>query len=99
MDTFRNVILIEKKDNIGKKCKQKENDHDDDDHIITNATIIGGDLVFLLDFELVNHVSDESMWIIDNGTTLHITLKNEFFTHYTYGNFGVLKMVMMVCIR
>nr|KYP47811.1 Retrovirus-related Pol polyprotein from transposon TNT 1-94 [Cajanus cajan] len=32
------------------------------------------------------------MWIVDSGTTLHVTPRKEFFTSYTSGNFGVLKM-------
>ena len=49
-------------------------------------------LFFLNDFESVNLVSDESMWIIDSGATLHVTPRKEFFTSYTFGDFGVLKM-------
>nr|KYP34395.1 Retrovirus-related Pol polyprotein from transposon TNT 1-94 [Cajanus cajan] len=37
-------------------------------------------------------VSDESMWIVDSGATLHVTPRKEFFTSYTSGDFGVLKM-------
>ncbi|RDX67192.1 hypothetical protein CR513_53961, partial [Mucuna pruriens] len=44
------------------------------------------------DFELVNLVSDEGMWIINSGVTLHVIPTNEFFTSYTLGDFGVLKM-------
>lgn len=32
------------------------------------------------------------MWIIDSGATLHVTPRMEFFTSYTSGDFGVLKM-------
>ena len=72
-----------KKDNADKKGKQKENDR---------VTTTSGDLVLLRDFESVNLVFDESMWIIDSGTTLHVTPRKEFFTSYTSGDFGVLKM-------
>ncbi|RDX94958.1 hypothetical protein CR513_22583, partial [Mucuna pruriens] len=75
-----------KKENKGKKGKLKEKD---DDHV---TTAIGDDLVILRDFESVNIVSDESMWIIDGGATLHVTSRKEFFTSYTTGDFGVLKM-------
>nr|KYP73281.1 Retrovirus-related Pol polyprotein from transposon TNT 1-94 [Cajanus cajan] len=40
----------------------------------------------------VNLVSDESMWIVDSGATLHVTTRKEFFTSYTFGDFGVLKI-------
>nr|KYP65432.1 Retrovirus-related Pol polyprotein from transposon TNT 1-94 [Cajanus cajan]KYP65440.1 Retrovirus-related Pol polyprotein from transposon TNT 1-94 [Cajanus cajan] len=32
------------------------------------------------------------MWIVDNGATLHVISRKEFFTSYTSGDFGVLKM-------
>ncbi|RDY01422.1 hypothetical protein CR513_15250, partial [Mucuna pruriens] len=75
-----------KKENKGKKGKSKGKDDD----CVTTATC--DCLVILRDFELVNFVSDESMWIIDSGATLHVTPKKEFFTSYTAGDFGVLKM-------
>ncbi|RDX82689.1 hypothetical protein CR513_36489, partial [Mucuna pruriens] len=43
--------------------------------------------VILRDFESVNLVFDES-----SGATLHVTPRKEFFTSYTLGDFGVLKM-------
>ncbi|RDY05691.1 hypothetical protein CR513_10436, partial [Mucuna pruriens] len=75
-----------KKENKGKKGKSKEKDDDR----VTIAT--SDDLVILRDFESVNFVSDESMWIIDSGATLHVTSRKEFFTSYIVGDFGVLKM-------
>ncbi|RDX85892.1 hypothetical protein CR513_32847, partial [Mucuna pruriens] len=73
-------------ENKGKKGMSKEKDDD----CVTTAT--GDGLVILRDFESVNFVSDESMWIIDSGATLHVTPRKEFFTSYTAGDFGVLKM-------
>nr|KYP52740.1 Retrovirus-related Pol polyprotein from transposon TNT 1-94 [Cajanus cajan] len=75
--------------NVGNKGKQKEKDHDDNDRV---ATATCGDLVILSDHGLVNFVSDESMWIVDSGATLHVTPRKEFFTSYTSGDLGVLKM-------
>ncbi|RDX60738.1 hypothetical protein CR513_61094, partial [Mucuna pruriens] len=77
-------------ENKGKKGKSKEKNHDDDDDHVTTAK--GDDLVILRDFDLVNLVYDESMWIIDSGATLHVTPRKEFFTSYTLGDFRVLKM-------
>ena len=41
---------------------------------------------------LILYVSNENMWIIDSGATLHVTTRREFFTSYTPGDFGFLKM-------
>ncbi|RDY06562.1 hypothetical protein CR513_09439, partial [Mucuna pruriens] len=77
-----------KKENKGKKGKSKKKDDDDD--CVTTTT--SDDLIILLDFESVNLVSDRSIWIIDSGATLHVTPRKVFFTSYTLGDFGVLKM-------
>ncbi|RDX89858.1 hypothetical protein CR513_28354, partial [Mucuna pruriens] len=75
-----------KKENKGKKDKSKEKDDDDDDDDRVTTTT-GDDLVILRDFESVNLVSNESMWIIDNSATLHVTAKKKFFTSYTSSDF------------
>ncbi|GAU50368.1 hypothetical protein TSUD_284660 [Trifolium subterraneum] len=80
-----------RKDNKGKKAKHKQRDGEDhDDDRVTTA--INDDLVILRDHESVNLVSYGSMRIVDNGATLHVTPRKEFFTSYTSGDFGVLKM-------
>ena len=84
---LRNCFLW-KKESKDKKSKQKEKDHDDD----RVTTAINDDLVISHDPDSLNLVSDESMWIIDSGATLHVTTRKEFFTSYTPGDFGVLKM-------
>ena len=50
------------------------------------------DLVIIHDPDSLYLVFDESMLIIDSGVTLHITVRKEFFTSYTQGDFRVLKM-------
>ncbi|RDY02478.1 hypothetical protein CR513_14057, partial [Mucuna pruriens] len=91
---YTEALFLVKNENKGKNGKLKEKDHDDDDDddddCVTTAT--GDDLVILRDFESVNLVSDESMWIIDSGATLHVTPRKKFFTSYTSSDFGVLKM-------
>jgi len=82
--------FIWKKENKDKKGKQKEKHHDNDDRVTT--AICDDDLIILCDHDSVNLVSDESIWIIDSGATLHVTPRKEFFISYTSGDFGVLKM-------
>ncbi|RDY02675.1 hypothetical protein CR513_13840, partial [Mucuna pruriens] len=87
-NTNRMVSLNDTNCFLWKKGKSKEKDHDDDR--VTTTT--SDDLVILRDFESVNFVSDERMWIIDSGAILHVTSRKEFFTSYTASDFGVLKM-------
>ena len=88
---IRRNCFLWKKENKDKKGKQKEKHHDNDDHV--TSAICDDDLIILPEHDSVNLVSDESMWIIDSGATLHVTPRKEFFTSYTSGDFGVLKMV------
>lgn len=82
---------MEKRDNKGKKGNSKQKDHEDHDgDCVTTAT--SDDLLILRDHEFVNLVSDERKWIVDSGATLHVTPRNDLFTSYTSGDFGVLKM-------
>ncbi|RDX88984.1 hypothetical protein CR513_29346, partial [Mucuna pruriens] len=81
-NTNRMVSLNDTNCFLWKNGKLKEKDHDDDRVTISTTS----------DDLSVNFVSDESMWIIDSGATLHVTPRKEFFTSYTSGDFGVLKM-------
>ncbi|RDX65900.1 hypothetical protein CR513_55397, partial [Mucuna pruriens] len=76
-----------KKENKGKKGKSKEKDDDDD--CVTTTT--GDNLVILRDFESVNLVFDESMWIIDSG----------YFRVLKMGNDDVTKVIDVgdVCLQ
>ena len=40
----------------------------------------------------MNFAYHESSWVIDNGASIHATSRQEFFTTYTLGNFGSIKM-------
>ncbi|RDX73011.1 hypothetical protein CR513_47433, partial [Mucuna pruriens] len=75
----------------GKRRTKAKRDHDDDDDDDRVTIATGDDLVILRDFELINLVFDESLWIIDSGATLHVIPRKEFFTSYSSGDFGVLK--------
>ncbi|RDX62257.1 hypothetical protein CR513_59428, partial [Mucuna pruriens] len=88
------VLIGDEKEDTRQKGKSKEKDDNDDDHV-TIATC--DDNIILRDFESVNLVSSENMWIIDSGATLHVTPRKEFFTSYTsmlkMGNDGVTKVI------
>ncbi|KAK8488402.1 hypothetical protein V6N12_012483 [Hibiscus sabdariffa] len=52
----------------------------------------GNDLLVICDHNLVNLACDETSWVIDIGASIHVTSRRDFFTSYTPGDFGVLKM-------
>ena len=67
--------------------KQKKDDGEDRVSIATS-----NDLVTVHDENTINLVGNESSWVFDTGASLHVTPRKEYFTSYTSGDFGVLKM-------
>ena len=47
----------------------------------------------------INLACDEASWVVDSGAAFHCTSRKDFFTSYTPGDFGVLRMEMMACQR
>ena len=56
------------------------------------AAIVYEDVLITYDENYVNLVCDDSTWIMDSGASCHVTPKREFFTSYTAGNFGKIKL-------
>ncbi|KAK9006816.1 hypothetical protein V6N11_019147 [Hibiscus sabdariffa] len=92
---------------FGKKCHIKKyyfklkrenkggghkNDQNDDEKSESVATVTREDLLVICDQNLFNLAFDETSWVIDNGASIHVTSRGNFFTSYTPGDFGVLKM-------
>ncbi|GKV10172.1 hypothetical protein SLEP1_g21576 [Rubroshorea leprosula] len=86
-----------KKGHIKKYCFQlkkemrqgKKKDDDNENHV---TAAIDEDLLFVGDENVINFASHETSWVMDSGAAYHVTHKKEFFTSYTSGDFGVLKM-------
>ena len=50
-------------------------------------------ITIVYDDAAINHMNgDEMIWISDSGATIHATPHREYFTNYTAGDFGVVKM-------
>ncbi|GMI83398.1 hypothetical protein HRI_002009100 [Hibiscus trionum] len=78
-----------KKENKGGGDKHDRKDDEKPERVVT-ATY--DDLLVICDENLVNLACDETSWVIDTGASLHVTRRRDFFTSYTPGDFGVLKM-------
>lgn len=82
-----------KRDNKGGNGKQdKKQDQKDQDNDDRAAAATVEDLIIVHDESLVNLANYETSWVIDSGASLHVTSRKEFFTSYTPGDYGVLKM-------
>ena len=101
---FKNVECYHcgKKGHIKKNCHQwrRENRGGGDRHERKEdekservaTTTSDDDLLVIRDENMINLACDEMSWVIDTGASLHVTSQKEFFTSYTSGDFGVLKM-------
>ncbi|RVW71312.1 Retrovirus-related Pol polyprotein from transposon TNT 1-94 [Vitis vinifera] len=50
------------------------------------------DFLLMYDDDMINSTFDETSWVIDSGATTHATFCRDFYTSYTPGDFGVVKM-------
>ncbi|VFQ58709.1 unnamed protein product [Cuscuta campestris] len=82
---MKNCFKLKNKD----KNKPEGKDGENDRHV---ATTTSGDLIVVSDNDLINVAFDESSWVIDSGAAFHVTSRKDFFTSYTPGDYGVLKM-------
>lgn len=69
------------------RWQKKEGDHKNCVHIVAN-----NDIIIACGENVINLICDESSRFVDFGATSHVKSKNEFFSFYTLGNFGILKM-------
>ncbi|KAK8487100.1 hypothetical protein V6N11_084446 [Hibiscus sabdariffa] len=77
-----------KRENKGGGHKHDRNDEEKSERVVVTCE----DLMVICDENLVNLACDETSWMIDTGTSTHITSRRDFFTSYTLGDYGVLKM-------
>ncbi|KAJ4721123.1 Retrovirus-related Pol polyprotein from transposon TNT 1-94 [Melia azedarach] len=78
-----------KRDNKKDKGKEKKNDDSSDDDRVATIT---DDFLIMYDDDVVNLMCHETSWVIDSGASIHATSRKEFFTSYTSGDFGDVKM-------
>ncbi|CAL1360546.1 unnamed protein product [Linum trigynum] len=71
--------------NERKKGKRDENSDDDGANSVDEFNIV-------YEEDVVNLTTQETSWVVDSGATIHVTSKREFFSSYTPGDFGVVRM-------
>ncbi|KAL6336690.1 hypothetical protein AAG906_036004 [Vitis piasezkii] len=89
------VLVIEKRgrsksrDMKQGKVKEKKNDNGGEDDQVATTT---SDFLIVYDSDVVNFACQETSWVIDNGASIHATPRKDFFTSYTSGDFGSVRM-------
>ncbi|KAK9006732.1 hypothetical protein V6N11_019066 [Hibiscus sabdariffa] len=100
LDLAKSGVLTEEKGHIKKYCIKLKRENKgggdkhgrNDDEKSERATITREDLLAICHENLVNLACEETSWVIETGALIHVTSMMDFFTSYTHGNFGVLKM-------
>lgn len=80
-----------KRENKGQSFenKQEKKDGVNNERV---AAAANNDIIIVYDDNMVNFSCHQTTWVINSGASLHVTSKKEFFTSYTSGGFGVLKI-------
>lgn len=71
------------------KNNQKKDDGGNDGAEVNTTT---EEFFICWDDEMVNLAHDDSSWVVDTGATCHVTSHKDFYSSYTPGNFGNVKM-------
>ncbi|KAJ9566889.1 hypothetical protein OSB04_002855 [Centaurea solstitialis] len=71
------------------KNNQKKDDGGNDGAKVNTTTV---EFFICWDDEMVNLAHDDSSWVVDTGVTSHVTSQRDFYSSYTSGNFGNVKM-------
>ncbi|RVW14266.1 Retrovirus-related Pol polyprotein from transposon TNT 1-94 [Vitis vinifera] len=72
-----------KEQNKEKNSEKKQND---------TAVVTDGELMIIRDDVSVNLIGQETDWVIDSGASFHVTSRADFFTSYSQGDFGNVRM-------
>lgn len=78
-----------KRENKEKGKEIQNNDGKNDNRV---ATTTSGDFFTVYDDDVINFACHETSWVIDSGASTHVTSRQDFFTSYTAGDFGTVKM-------
>ena len=82
---FCRAFKKDREKNKGKEVRKEDMNDDDLSNVIDEFNIVYDD-------DFINLITNETSWVIDSGATIHATCRREFFSSYTPGNFGVVKM-------
>ena len=71
------------------KVKEKKNDNGGEyDRVATTTS----DFLIVNDSDVVNLACQETSWVIGSNASIHATPWKDFFTSYTFGDFGSVRM-------
>ncbi|KAJ7005746.1 hypothetical protein NC653_005156 [Populus alba x Populus x berolinensis] len=82
---------------IQKDCRkykrdQKGKNEDKNEENGTTAVVFDGDVAIIYDDGCVNLACQDTTWIADSVASYHVTPRRDFYTSYTVGDFGQVRM-------
>ncbi|GJY87788.1 putative RNA-directed DNA polymerase [Tanacetum coccineum] len=83
-----------KKEKKKKNYNNQKNKHkkDDDGAGNTEVNTTTDEFFVCYDYDMVNLANDDSSWILDSGATCHVATRKDYYSSYTPGDFGVVRM-------
>ncbi|GJX04449.1 putative RNA-directed DNA polymerase [Tanacetum coccineum] len=90
MKFYRQLRKENKKKNYNNQKNKHKKDDDGDDNTKVNTTT--DEFFVCYDYDMINLVNDDSSWILESGATCHVATRKDYYSSYTPGDFGVVKM-------
>ncbi|GJR64775.1 putative RNA-directed DNA polymerase [Tanacetum coccineum] len=78
-----------KKNYNNQKNKHKKDDDGDDNNEVNTTT---DEFFVCYDYDMVNLANDDSSWILNSGSMCHVATRKDYYSSYTPGDFGVVRM-------
>ncbi|GKA22209.1 putative RNA-directed DNA polymerase [Tanacetum coccineum] len=90
MKFYKQLKKVNKKKNYNnqKNKHKKDDDGDDNTEVITTTD----EFFVCYVYDKVNLANDDSSWILDSGATCHVATRKDYYSSYTPGDFGVVRM-------
>ncbi|GJS33328.1 retrovirus-related pol polyprotein from transposon TNT 1-94 [Tanacetum coccineum] len=90
MKFCRQLKKENKKKNYNNQKNKHKKDDDGDDNTEVNTTT--DEFFVCYDYDMVNLANDDSSWILNSGATCHVATRKDYYSSYTPGDFGVVRM-------
>jgi len=77
-----------------RKYKRDKNGKDEDknEENGTTTVVFDGDVAIVCDDDCVNLTRQDTTWVADSAASYHVTSRRDFYTSYTAGDFGQVRM-------
>ena len=75
-----------------RKLKAERSKNQEAETRTNDTATVTEEVVIVREFDYVNLACQDSTWVIDSGASYHVTSRRDFFSAYTQGDFGQVRM-------